>query len=1007
MRAALNDLQLEYEEKQEIHESLEEQLQQALNEAALLKTTLEDTQITKQQLTYLEREREKMALSSSSSMGELEDLRRKLSKNQEVRTALERERERIKLQLELERDLNKPLLRDLESAARENNLLRLAVGREQERSQNLQLQMEALSVSLTRGLEEAKLENAELTSIRWRVIQLEETINALQRELADAIVKDGESTDMDTLETDRLTWQLQELSVDLEQARNVNDSLRLALANNDKDNDKHRESTERVNMETSRLEAESLLLREANRKLALDLERATRENESLVQQRGGAEREQAGLCTQLEDADRRQAELEELLDVSRQQNDSSEGEHEGEHEGDQRVIRELEVLVQERQREYCADLSALRQQLADAALEKDRELTERDRASQELIVELEQARTVNDALQQQLSAAVADKDEAVRQMDEAIRQKDEAEEQVVELSAALQQHEQEKEQERRRTESSAREAAALSDHDHQRLSGLRAVDASLLLLADDRQFQEHLQRPRVQTALKCWVGGKAGDLSRSELEDIQDDEGVQEVYPCLKAMDDLCDKVGIRFPIDHIAASKCELSQEAIRFAYGPEFLAAHVPDRPKFADEQEVLFLERRLAWVVGFDAMTVATKAASVDAVKQIEALQKEWVEAQQELRAANAKIGQLETHTRDAELLAQLQQQVQELTARAEQSEAETRRTVAERRAAEWEERAKRGTEGPSFLRREGPSFLRREGPSFLRREGPSFLRRELVAATTAKANAEGKVAELHANLEQHQLRINQLLDQSGQTHQTLAHLEAALAAANQAKDEASAHAQELELLSAHRHGSRAGGFFELDRERLPHIREINDTLRRFALDEEFQASLRRPWVQRAVECWSGTVTAPLSDDDALAIKSDPGVRVVFAPLKRFEAMCNQYQVPFPMSELLRGAMKLPAEAIAAIASSDHFSRSRQRRDVEGEGEGIVASSPQTTPTRSPQQVSPQRIAGMGAGVGSLQGFRKSEQLAMQSPLQIPPVQASSPPPAPAPPGWRKVV
>ena len=42
---------------------------------------------------------------------------------------------------------------------------------------------------------------------------------------------------------------------------------------------------------------------------------------------------------------------------------------------------------------------------------------------------------------------------------------------------------------------------------------------------------------------------------------LQTNQAVLEVYPSLKALDDLCEKIEIRFPIDHIAASKHELCQ--------------------------------------------------------------------------------------------------------------------------------------------------------------------------------------------------------------------------------------------------------------------------------------------------------------------------------------------------------------------------------------------------------------------------------------------------------------
>ena len=153
--------------------------------------------------------------------------------------------------------------------------------------------------------------------------------------------------------------------------------------------------------------------------------------------------------------------------------------------------------------------------------------------------------------------------------------------------------------------------------DQRRLAGLRALDASLRMLAEDERFQRHLQCPIVKLALKCWVGGRLEHLSREELQQIQveclvlhqyppshlpfhnstytqphisllshilfspfhtpltpppsrnllshlfyqTNQAVLEVYPSLKALDDLCAKIEIRFPIDHIAASKHELCQ--------------------------------------------------------------------------------------------------------------------------------------------------------------------------------------------------------------------------------------------------------------------------------------------------------------------------------------------------------------------------------------------------------------------------------------------------------------
>ena len=38
----------------------------------------------------------------------------------------------------------------------------------------------------------------------------------------------------------------------------------------------------------------------------------------------------------------------------------------------------------------------------------------------------------------------------------------------------------------------------------------------------------------------------------------------------------MCDKARIRFPVDHILVGKTELSEEAVTYAFGPDFVAKH-----------------------------------------------------------------------------------------------------------------------------------------------------------------------------------------------------------------------------------------------------------------------------------------------------------------------------------------------------------------------------------------------------------------------------------------------
>ena len=153
--------------------------------------------------------------------------------------------------------------------------------------------------------------------------------------------------------------------------------------------------------------------------------------------------------------------------------------------------------------------------------------------------------------------------------------------------------------------------------------------------------------------------------------------------PPFQALDDLCLKVDVKFPLDHLAATKTQLCQEAIRWAYGPDFLARFAPDRPKFADDA-ALFLERRLAWVVEFDAMAGAAQT--------IAGLQQEWITAQDDLRAARAKLGHLDrtyqARAAESQAAAGRARQLEQQLAAAEQ-----RLVAAEQRCREHEGRAER--------------------------------------------------------------------------------------------------------------------------------------------------------------------------------------------------------------------------------------------------------------------------------------------------------------------------
>ena len=48
------------------------------------------------------------------------------------------------------------------------------------------------------------------------------------------------------------------------------------------------------------------------------------------------------------------------------------------------------------------------------------------------------------------------------------------------------------------------------------------------------------------------------------------DEGVNRIFPRMKAFEVVCDAARIKFPVDHILAGKTELSAEAVTYAFGP-----------------------------------------------------------------------------------------------------------------------------------------------------------------------------------------------------------------------------------------------------------------------------------------------------------------------------------------------------------------------------------------------------------------------------------------------------
>ena len=128
---------------------------------------------------------------------------------------------------------------------------------------------------------------------------------------------------------------------------------------------------------------------------------------------------------------------------------------------------------------------------------------------------------------------------------------------------------------RRQLDELLKRQVANNDADLKRLADLQEVNDTLLRFARERAFQEDVKRPLVKVALDLW-GGDTKNHSEADMEAARFDEGVARIYPRMKAFETVCDKARIKFPIDHILASKTELSQEAVTYAFGPDFVAKH-----------------------------------------------------------------------------------------------------------------------------------------------------------------------------------------------------------------------------------------------------------------------------------------------------------------------------------------------------------------------------------------------------------------------------------------------
>ena len=100
-------------------------------------------------------------------------------------------------------------------------------------------------------------------------------------------------------------------------------------------------------------------------------------------------------------------------------------------------------------------------------------------------------------------------------------------------------------------------------------------------------------------------------------------------------------------------------------------------------------------------------------------------------------------------------------------------------------------------------------------------------------------------------------------------------------------------------------------------IQNVAEVNGYLKKFASDADFQAKLKSPKVSIALDLWGGSAShAVLTDAQLLEIKQDPGVQLLFPPMKELEAACTRANIFFPIEYVRAGRSELDAAALVRM-------------------------------------------------------------------------------------------
>ena len=115
----------------------------------------------------------------------------------------------------------------------------------------------------------------------------------------------------------------------------------------------------------------------------------------------------------------------------------------------------------------------------------------------------------------------------------------------------------------------------VSELDRQRLEDLKQVNNALLQFIIDPAVRDSMTLPTVHLALAHWAG-KAANITPEQTQQTQLCPGVITVYPKVKQLEEICNRVKVKLPLDHVMEGKTRLDNTSLIAWHGPEFCVTH-----------------------------------------------------------------------------------------------------------------------------------------------------------------------------------------------------------------------------------------------------------------------------------------------------------------------------------------------------------------------------------------------------------------------------------------------